>query len=165
MVKYPLFVYVFAAFLLYIPSCVNAATSNVTVRTEGNSSASVSVKNSVTSSSTSTNSLNTKTDIRVETDGEVQEYHSRGNDNVTIESGNGTNSVRVTNDTAPPSEPSTPDYGKEKYSLDQASISGIPRNSVGTDNMSSGLRRFDVFMIMRQVMISLKDAFMRFMHF
>jgi hypothetical protein len=58
----------------------------------------INIINDINSSTnTGNNSSNSTTDIRIETNGEVKEYHGTGNQNVTLESGN--NSVKVINKT------------------------------------------------------------------
>lgn len=80
--------------LLILP---RSASASVNVQVSGNgdgSNSTVSVESN-TSSPTSKNTYNNSTDIRIETNGEVKEYHGTGDQNITVQSGNGGNSVSV----------------------------------------------------------------------
>jgi hypothetical protein len=95
--KYSKYLPIIFCFLL-LPKSTYA---NVNVNISNNSSGSnsqVNIKNEVNSTTnTGSNTSNTKTDIRIETNGEVKEYHSTGNENIKIESGDSKNSVKINN--------------------------------------------------------------------
>jgi hypothetical protein len=75
-----------------------ALTSTINVNTEANGGqASSTVHQTIQSNSTNTSSNTSRTDIHMETNGEVKDYHSEGDDDVTINSGNGNNSVSIQN--------------------------------------------------------------------
>lgn len=91
---------ILTASLLLCPLPVQANTDVVVSNNGAGSRSEVNIKNEVnTTTSTSTNNSDVKTDIRIETNGEVKEYHSTGDDDVTVESSNGNNRVQVTNKT------------------------------------------------------------------
>lgn len=81
--------------LLIIPQI---ALADVNVQISGNgpgAKSEVSIENNINSKTTTTQKSTGKTDIRIETNGEVKEYHSEGNESVYLESGNGNNSVSI----------------------------------------------------------------------
>lgn len=84
-----------------------ASTSVKIEGNEGNASAKVSIQNNFNSTGTSTNTVDTHTKVRIETNGEVKEYESTDGKDVTIESSDGSSKVNITNksNTTPP--PST----------------------------------------------------------
>lgn len=93
--KYYKYLPILISFLV-ISKPVSANTS-VNVSNNGSNSQ-VKINNVINSSnSTSTNTSNTTTDIRIETNGEVKEYHGTGNQNINIESSDGKNSVKINN--------------------------------------------------------------------
>lgn len=86
--------------LLYIAQTSAFASTSVDVKTEGgNASAKVSVKNSFNSTNTSSNTVDSYTKVRIETNGEVKEYESTNGDDVNIESSNGNAKVNISNNT------------------------------------------------------------------
>ena len=92
------FLIIFAAFLFPKSSIASTASTNVSIsnNAEGSNN-NVNVVNEVNTSVNTGGGGESRTDIRIETNGEVKEYHGTGDEDVTIESGNGNNSVRVTN--------------------------------------------------------------------
>lgn len=83
--------------MLFVARTAQASTNiEISGNSEGSTS-NVSVSSNTSSSNNSSNTSESKTDIRVETNGEVKEYHGTGNNNVTVESSNGQNKVTVTN--------------------------------------------------------------------
>jgi hypothetical protein len=74
---------------------IQAATSSVHVESHTSGSSNVKVNQSV--SATSSSNQTGSTDIRIETNGKVKEYHGTGNQNVTISSEDGTNTASVIN--------------------------------------------------------------------
>lgn len=80
---------------LLVPTQVSASI-NVEITGNGPGSTSeVITQNNVNSKTTSIQKSAGKTDIRIETNGEVKEYHGEGNTNVILESGDGNNSVSI----------------------------------------------------------------------
>ena len=75
------------------------ALASINVEVSGNgpgSKSEVSVESNIKSSTKNDKSTN-RTDIRIENNGEVEEFHGEGNVNVKLESGNGNNSVSIQN--------------------------------------------------------------------
>ncbi len=94
--------------LLLASTSPSLASTSVKIEgNEGNASAKVSIQNNFNSTGTSTNTVDTHTKVRIETNGEVNEYESSNGEDVTIESSNGNAKVNITNksNTSPP--PST----------------------------------------------------------
>ena len=74
-----------------------ANQTSIKVDSKGNASATVNVQNSFNSTNQNTNQVESNTKIRIETDGEVKEYESSGNEDIHIESSNGNSSVIIKN--------------------------------------------------------------------
>ena len=86
---------VFVFFALIPPNSV-LANINVEVSGNGEDSESKVIINSNVKSTTTTSQKSTgKTDIRIETNGEVKEYHGEGDVNINLESSGGNNSVSI----------------------------------------------------------------------
>lgn len=101
--------------LLVSPRLVLASVNvDISGNAEGSKSKVIVESNVKSSTTTSQNSTN-RTDIRIETNGEVKEYHGSG-ESVHIESGDGNNSVSVRND-------SSDDENENKNASASASVS------------------------------------------
>lgn len=89
--------------------------ASITVDVLGNgegSKSKVTVESNVKSSTTTNQNFKSTTDIRIETNGEVKEYH--GNDeSIHIESGDGNNSVSIKNDVPDKDSSASADMDKE----------------------------------------------------
>lgn len=90
-----------AGFFITIPLILNfvsqtyANETNIKVSSQGDASATVQVNNSF--NSTNSNQVETDTKIRIETNNEVKEYESNGNENIHIQSSNSNSSVIIKN--------------------------------------------------------------------
>lgn len=86
-----------AIFLLLALFCPTLVLARVNVEISNNgpgSKSSVNVESQINSSTSTKNSINNQTDIKIESNGEVKEYHG-SDENIRLESGNGNNSVSV----------------------------------------------------------------------
>lgn len=94
--------------LLTLPKLTQAANEikiDISNNGEGSNN-SVSVNSSSSFSSSSQSSSNTQTDIRIESNGEVKEYHSNKPENIDIQSTDGKSKVTITNQTNSSTSPS-----------------------------------------------------------
>lgn len=98
------FIYAGIISLLMVVVKNSYANTNVEIKGSGEGSSShVSVSNSVHSSTSSQSTSQNRTDIRMETNGQVKEYHGNGNEDIQMNSDGGENSVSFTNKTSTPS--------------------------------------------------------------
>lgn len=119
--------------LLILPNTINA---KVNVQISGNgegASSNVQISSSTSTSNESSNDSSNSTDIRIETNGEVKEYHGTGDQNIVLQSENGKNTVSVTvnSSSAPSSLP-----GASSPVQPAASSSASPSPSPSADNKS-----------------------------
>lgn len=99
--------------LLLAGSAFAEVNTDINVSNNGsNSSSHVTVNNSVNSSSNSTNTSDSHTDIKIETNGEVKEYHSDDPGSISVQSDNGVAQVKINGATLAPSKSSM--SGEEK---------------------------------------------------
>lgn len=83
--------------LLILPKSVSASVDVQIYGNENGSDSNVTVKSNTSGSTQNSNNSSNTTDIRIETNGEIKEYHGTGDQNIKVESGNGSNSVSVNN--------------------------------------------------------------------
>lgn len=81
--------------------------TNVNISSNGsNSSSRVTVNNNVNTSSNATSTTNSRTDIKIETNGNLQEYHSDKPGSISVQSDNGVSQVKINGATIFPSKSS-----------------------------------------------------------
>lgn len=83
--------------LLLVAPQAFANESSVHITSDGNASATVNVQNSFNSSNSNSNTVDSHTKIRIETDGEVKEYESNSGDDIVMESSDGSSKVTIKN--------------------------------------------------------------------
>lgn len=77
-----------------------ANESSVSIKSEGNASATVNVQNSFNTTNSNTNNVDSHTKIRIESNGEVKEYESTTGEDISVESSDGSSKVTVQNGSA-----------------------------------------------------------------
>ncbi len=87
----------FLLFSVFLVPQTFANETSVEVNSEGDSSATVNVKNTFNTSSSNSNTVDSHTKVRIETDGEVKEYETFNGEDVNIESNNGNTKVNISN--------------------------------------------------------------------
>lgn len=112
-------------FFILLPVLVifpQIAFADIDVQISGNgpgSKSEVSIESNVKSSTTNSQNSTGKVDIRIETNGEVKEYHGEGNTSIHIESSSGNNSVSIINNASGSGQQSASDSASVSAELKQ----------------------------------------------
>ncbi|MDP2649374.1 MAG: hypothetical protein Q8P10_00865 [bacterium] len=147
--KLLLFIFSFFLIFLFVNSkCLALVTTDVNITANGtNVKSNVSVQNNVNSQSS--NEEKTQTDIIINTNGNVKEYHSDKNESVNIQSEDGTVKINVNN---------------KSNTVDQKSSSAAKINSEKGKSEQQRIdeKKFDFFKFFQQDFNFLKNLFSSF---
>lgn len=83
------------AILLVFLAHPNVYANSVNVISEGNTSTTVNIQNSVNSTNETTSTQNCNTNIHVENNGQTKDYNSTNCGSIDVEANNGTSSIKV----------------------------------------------------------------------
>lgn len=139
----------FSLLLLFINPREVFGSVDVTISGNGESSSSrVSIKNNVSNSTKGEDSSDSSVDIRIETDGEVKEFHGKGNQDIKLESGNGKNSVSIFNNSSGSQTSSSNSFSSNtsvstKVNKEESSSSPTPNSSKSTQKKEEDNSLFD----------------------